>query len=489
MDRMLQIAVFRCGACFSLPSPSCGAAAGGKLKHAPPEHSCLALILLLAVAGIAAPQADADRQLEAAVHREMVMGDLTAAIGMYREIVAQAGTPRPVAARALLHLGQCQEKLGQRREAHATYVRVVRDFAPESAIAAEAKAKLSGWTDAPPGPRNLRFEQGRVDDVPPGWFVPAVEKTTGILAQLRHKGCRGTTGCAVVIAPATAPDAVGNLMQSFSAAAYRGKTVRLRAWVRVEAGTPGDRAQMWLKVDRPNGRTGFYDDMDDRPVRDAEWTNCEIVAEVDRDAQFLDFGVRSIGRGRVWVDEVSFEIVPEEQVTAVRNAIGRLYPRADTTLSGFRFSGPQAVATVRTVTQRGEFFLVETARDTWGRTEDGWKVAEHVPLTATYEGLAPDPDAVRAVADDVRRLALPASGLQPLRATAACMLVHRPDLPEGSGETVLAAAGLAGFRLELAKVPADTALGRWLGEPHLFGGQPGTLAKTCDTLVFMEAGK
>jgi hypothetical protein len=445
--------------------------------------------MVLAMASLAGAQSDVERQLEAAVHREMVMGDVTAAIGMYQGIVSQAATPRPVAARAMLHLGQCQEKLGQRREAHATYMRVVRDYASESAIAAEAKAKLSGWTDAPPGPRNLRFEQGRVDDVPPGWFVPAVEKTTGILAQLRRKGCRGNTGCAVVIAPATAPDAVGNLMQSFSATAYRGKTVRLRAWVRVEAGTPGDRAQMWLKVDRPNGRTGFYDDMDDRPVRDAGWTNCEIVAEVDRDAQFLDFGVRSIGRGRVWVDEVSFEVVPEEQVTAVRNAIGRLYPRADTTLSGFRFSGPQATATVRTVTQRGEFFLVETARDTWSRTEDGWKLTEHVPLTVSYEGPAADPDVARAVVEDVRRLARPLSGLQPLRAAAACMVVHRGDLPEGSGENLLAAAGLTSFALNLAKVPADSALGRWLGEPHLFGGQPGTPAKTCDTLVFMEAAK
>ena len=297
-------------------------------------------VLFLAVAGVASAQGDVERQLEAAVYREMVMGDVGAAVGMYQGILGQTGTPRPVAARAAAY-GAVPGEIGTAPRRHATYVRVVRDYASEGPIAAEAKAKLSGWSDAPPGPRNLRFEQGKVDDVPPGWFVPAVEKTTGILAQLRHKGCRGNTGCAVVIAPATAPDAVGNLMQSFSAAAYRGKTVRLRAWVRVEAGTPGDRAQMWLKVDRPNGRTGFYDDMDDRPVRDAEWTNCEIVAEVDRDAQFLDFGVRSIGRGRVWVDEVSFEIVPEEQVTAVRNAIVRLYPRTDTTLSCFRFSCPR----------------------------------------------------------------------------------------------------------------------------------------------------
>ncbi len=434
----------------------------------------------------AAAQGDPARQLEAAIHREMVEGEIAPASGMYQAIVAQPGTPRAVAARAMLHLGQCQEKLGQRREAHATYARVARDYAAESAAAAEARAKLSGWSDAPPGPRNLRFEQGKAGDVPPGWFVPAVEKTTGSLAQLRRKGCRDSAGCAVVIAPANSSDAVGNLMQSFSAAAYRGKTVRLRAWVRVEAGTPGDRAQMWLKVYRPNGKTGFYDDMDDRPVRDAEWTNCEIVAEVDRDAQFLDFGVRSIGRGRVWVDEVSFEIVPEEQVRAVRNAIGRRYARTDTTVSNFRFSGPQAVATARSVTQRGEFALVQTARDTWSRTEDGWELTEHVPISISYEGPVADPEVVRAVAEDLRRLAVPLAGLQPVRAKAACVAVHRGDLPEGSGEHVLAAAGMPGFSLDLAKVPADSALGRWLGEPHLFDGTPGTLSKSCDALIFLE---
>jgi hypothetical protein len=243
---------------------------------------------------------------------------------------------------------------------------------------------------------------------------------------------------------------------------------------------------MWLKVYRPNGKTGFYDDMDDRPVRDAEWTSCEIVAEVDRDAQFLDFGVRSIGRGRVWVDEVSFEIVPEEQVRAVRNAIGRRYARTDTTVSNFRFSGPQAVATARSVTQRGEFALVQTARDTWSRTEDGWELTEHVPLSISYEGPAADPEVVRAVAEDLRRLAVPLAGLQPVRAKAACVAVHRVDLPEGSGEIVLAAAGMSGFSLDLAKVPADSALGRWLGEPHLFDGTPGTLSKSCDALIFLE---
>ena len=250
-----------------------------------------------------------------------------------------------------------------------------------------------------PGPRNLRFEEGEPGKTPPGWFVPQVEKVSGSLAELRRKGCRDTGGCAVMIAPAipAAPDSVGNLMQSFRAAAYRGKTVRLRAWVRVEAGGPEDRAQMWLRVDRPNGKVGFLEDMDGRPVRSAEWTSCEIVAEIDDDAQFVDFGIRSMGRGRVWVDDVSFDVVPEEQVTAVRNTISRKYAGSDASLTAFRFSGQEAVATARKATPKGPFTLVELSRDTWVRGEDGWVVSEHVPLSRGYEAPVPEPDVVRVV--------------------------------------------------------------------------------------------
>jgi hypothetical protein len=436
-----------------------------------------------------AAQSDTERQLETAVYRETVTGDVAAAIGMYRAILAENGIARTVAARALWQLGQCQEKLGQRREAHATYARLVREFASESAIAAQARGKLAGWSDALPGPRNLRFEEGDAGKTPPGWFVPQVEKISGSLAELRRKGCRSNGGCAVVIAPATAtaPDSVGNLMQSFRAAAYRGKTVRLRAWVRVEAGGPEDRAQMWLRVDRPNGKVGFMEDMDGRPVRSAEWTSCEIVAEIDGDAQFVDFGVKSMGRARVWVDEVSFDIVPEEQVTAVRNQIARIYARTDATLTAFRFSGAEAVATARKATQHGKFTLVELSRDTWTRGEDGWKLMEHTPLSRGYEAAAPDPETVRAVTEEVRQFAVPLTGLEPFRASSGCVAVHRPDLPEGSGEHMLAAAGIAQWVLDLRKVPAGSALGRWLAEPHLFHGQPGTLAKSCDALVFLEA--
>ena len=122
-------------------------------------------------------------------------------------------------------------------------------------------------------------------------------------------GCRDSAGCAVVLVPSNAPRPFSSLSQSFSAAAYRGKTVRLRAWLRLESTAPDDRAQMWLSVDRENRQQGFFDNMDDRPIRSSEWTRTEITGPVAPDAQFINIGVMSVGRGRVWVDGVTFEVV------------------------------------------------------------------------------------------------------------------------------------------------------------------------------------
>jgi hypothetical protein len=85
--------------------------------------------------------------------------------------------------------------------------------------------------------------------------------------------------------------------------------VRLRAWLRLEAAKPDDRAQMWLRVDRENRGNGFFDNMDGRPVRSAEWTRCEITGKVDDDANFIEIGIMSVGSGKTWADDVSFDVV------------------------------------------------------------------------------------------------------------------------------------------------------------------------------------
>src|SRR5262249_14997098 len=157
-------------------------------------------------------------------------------------------------------MGRCMEKSGRRADAQKIYARVVDEFADQQEIATAAKVRLANWEQSFPGPRNLHFQEGKAGQAPPGWIVPALPQVADHWAEVRRTGCRSRKNCAVLLSPENAPG-FGYLLQSFSARPYRGKTVRLRAWLKVEAVDSFDRGQMSLSVDRVKGRTGFYYDM------------------------------------------------------------------------------------------------------------------------------------------------------------------------------------------------------------------------------------
>jgi hypothetical protein len=112
-------------------------------------------------------------------------------------------------------------------------------------------------------------------------------------------------------------------MRSFDAAPYRGQRIRFRAAVKVEgagAGTGADkaasdsaaaptRAQLWVRVDRPGGAMGFFDNMADRPITTGSWRPCEITGEVAVDAETIKLGVMLFGAGRTWLGAASFEAI------------------------------------------------------------------------------------------------------------------------------------------------------------------------------------
>ena len=279
-------------------------------SHVLPHGVAILVGLMVAVVLVAqiGPDAQPERRLEDALYRQDVLGDLKGAVEQYQAIAGQAGASRELAARAVLGLAHCEEKLGEHAQAQAQYRRLLRDYSDQTEAAAEARRQIAEPEDAISGPRNLNFAEGQPGKVPPGWFVPALPRDADYLAALSRTGCRDSAGCAVVLVPSNAPRPFSSLSQSFSAAAYRGKTVRLRAWLRLESTAPDDRAQMWLSVDRENRQQGFFDNMDDRPIRSSEWTRTEITGPVAPDAQFINIGVMSVGRGRVWVDGVTFEI-------------------------------------------------------------------------------------------------------------------------------------------------------------------------------------
>lgn len=156
-----------------------------------------------------------------------------------------------------------------------------------------------------PAPQNLDFEQGELGQLPPGWFCP----TAGYKAELTDQKPKQGQQCVHLFRQKDAqqPAPFGNLMQSVDATPYRGKTVRFRAAVRVIGEQPTDRAQLWLRIDRPNRQMGFFDNMDDRPIENATWQYYEIVGDVADDAEYLNIGCMLVAAGELWLDDVSLE--------------------------------------------------------------------------------------------------------------------------------------------------------------------------------------
>jgi TolA-binding protein len=101
--------------------------------------------MMVAAIGSANTAFDPELEMERAIHREVVLGDLAGAMEKYKAILAQKGIGNELAARALLELARCQELLGRRAEARASYARVVSEYPDQSHAVSEARARLADW--------------------------------------------------------------------------------------------------------------------------------------------------------------------------------------------------------------------------------------------------------------------------------------------------------------------------------------------------------
>ena len=160
------------------------------------------------------------------------------------------------------------------------------------------------------------FEEGAVGSPPQGWFVP----TRGYRAVIvdrdpaRGKHCvhLARTGASTSTpGPGAAQPSMGNVMRVLDAGPYRGKTIRLRAAVRVEGLEAGGAARLWFRVDRTDGKRGFFDNMGPHPIRKTRWNTYEIVGDVDHQARTINFGLLLIQGRDAWLDEVELTVVGE----------------------------------------------------------------------------------------------------------------------------------------------------------------------------------
>lgn len=106
----------------------------------------IAIGTLLLAAGSTQQTIDPGVLLRAAIEKEEVDGDLSAAIEQYKRIIANNGNNRGVAAKALFRLGGCYEKLGQ-DEARKIYRRLIANYSDQTQEVALARQRLSLLAD------------------------------------------------------------------------------------------------------------------------------------------------------------------------------------------------------------------------------------------------------------------------------------------------------------------------------------------------------
>ena len=143
---------------------------------------------------------------------------------------------------------------------------------------------------------------------PPGWAarfsVDSMGYNVGIDSMVVHGGSRS----AYIQFRGFEPHGWATVMQTFRADEYRGKRVRLSAFVKTENLEAG--ALLWMRVEGPDDSVLAFDNMGDRPIRGAtDWRSYDVVLEIPKRAQAVAIGLVLEGWGRVWVDDVTVSLV------------------------------------------------------------------------------------------------------------------------------------------------------------------------------------
>jgi len=149
--------------------------------------------------------------------------------------------------------------------------------------------------------------------LPPGWFVSGDRKSSyeiGLDSAKPHSG----TASAFIKSTQPSPPGFASITQSIGVNIYRGKRVRLSAYVKAEQVRQW--AGLWMLIEG-GGYALSFDNMSRRPVSGtSDWKRYEVVLNVPEESLRLSFGALLYGEGQLWADDFELEIVgPDVPVT------------------------------------------------------------------------------------------------------------------------------------------------------------------------------
>jgi hypothetical protein len=159
---------------------------------------------------------------------------------------------------------------------------------------------------------NLDFSSGEPGKAPAGWLARSYGGQLPILPARAEIVTIDGGGRALALSPFNDdPEKVPVLAQAVDATPYRGKTLKVAAWVKSGTGKGGIEARTWIRVKTPGG---VGDIQVRRKKLDAHsgWSKVVVEAKVPRNATELAFGVCLIGNEPLFIRELKVDKEPNE---------------------------------------------------------------------------------------------------------------------------------------------------------------------------------
>jgi len=125
------------------------------------KHIGIVALLVLGTCAVA-PAESVSVLLEKGVHQEETVGDLDAAMKIYRKIVEDARADRKYVAQALYRLGVCQLKKKQSRQAVADMEELIRTFPDQEKLLVKARKLLAAAKGRMSGPELAKVVEDAV---------------------------------------------------------------------------------------------------------------------------------------------------------------------------------------------------------------------------------------------------------------------------------------------------------------------------------------
>ncbi|MFB3828998.1 MAG: hypothetical protein ACE15B_19685 [Bryobacteraceae bacterium] len=147
---------------------------------------------------------------------------------------------------------------------------------------------------------------------PDGWEVRG-HHIANYLTGVDHTVAQSGRASAYIRAVTRNPTGFRTVMQCIEPGGFRSKRLRLSGFLKThEAETAG----LWMRVEGRPPLIIAFDNMQSRPITGTvAWKRCEVVLDVPEGSRSLAYGFFLSGKGQVWADHLTLEIVGSDVPT------------------------------------------------------------------------------------------------------------------------------------------------------------------------------